>query len=235
MSTPSPLLSAEQRAWRYWFDDGLPNLVAGIGCLSFGAFLAYDRSENATLLTIAVCFAGLILYSAVILFPRQIVEWLKSRITYPRTGYANPISPGESGLEVAQRMGILAQTPPRHVDIQQSEKLRRKRALLTSAFVCAAGIGMVFIHSRWASALAGVLIALALGFWGRKVYRVTWLVAGGFALIGLLLSALRDDQDGGTDRMAYFLLAAGGLLILNGTLALLRHLRANPRPSQIEP
>jgi len=29
----SPVLNAEQRAWRYWFADGFSTLVAGLGCL----------------------------------------------------------------------------------------------------------------------------------------------------------------------------------------------------------
>jgi len=45
-SSPSPVLSAEQRAWQYWFDDGLPTLVAGVGCLLVAAFLAYDRGPD---------------------------------------------------------------------------------------------------------------------------------------------------------------------------------------------
>lgn len=28
--------AAQRRAWNYWFEDGLPTLVGGVGCLFFG-------------------------------------------------------------------------------------------------------------------------------------------------------------------------------------------------------
>jgi len=39
MACPSPVLSAEQRSWHYWFDDGLPSLLTGIACLLLAASL----------------------------------------------------------------------------------------------------------------------------------------------------------------------------------------------------
>src|SRR5450755_151473 len=89
-SSPSPILDAGQRAWRYWFADGLPTLVAGLCSLSFGFSTLYAGQRAETPLSVAVSLAGLGLYGAVLFRHREIVEWLKTRVTYPRTGYVRP-------------------------------------------------------------------------------------------------------------------------------------------------
>jgi hypothetical protein len=80
--------------------------------------------------------------------------------------------------------------------------------------------------------VAGLGFLLAFWIWGRKVYRLSWLVVGGFPLMGFLLSLFFGDRVYGFDRVPYFLLAAGALMVLDGARTLLRYLCANPHPTQ---
>src|SRR5579863_3579434 len=86
--SPSPVLNAEQRAWDYWFADGLTNVVAGLGCLLMSFCLLYPPHWPPKLLPLAPWALAVWFYAAVQLKHRQIVEWIKYRTTYPRTGYA---------------------------------------------------------------------------------------------------------------------------------------------------
>jgi hypothetical protein len=74
------------------------------------------------------------------------------------------------------------------------------------------------------------VIGLAFWIWGRKVYRLSWLVVGGFPVMGLALALLFGDRVYGFDRVTYFLVVAGALLVLDGAIALVRYLHLNPRP-----
>ncbi len=234
-SSPSSVYSAAQRAWQYWFDDGLPTLIAGIGCLLVAIFLAYDHSSNSTPLTVAICFTALVLYGAVLLFERQIVEWLKARITYPRTGYAQAPYFVEDSSQPLDLLALSMQgsDAKRPSDIERLHKYRKQRLVLTCVVAAVATGAMMFLQNRWICAAAGIAMALALWFWGRKVQRVSWLILGGFPLVGFLLAIFMSDRLPGSERIAYFLAAAGVIFILDGALTLFHYLHAHPRPSQL--
>jgi len=95
--SPLPLLDAEQRAWRYWFADGLAHIVFGavVLLLAFLNFclvrhgLSPQSAMAGSLAAFAVC-------SMVLLRHRDIVEWLKTKTTYPRTGYVQAPFPDGS-------------------------------------------------------------------------------------------------------------------------------------------
>jgi hypothetical protein len=88
MACPSPVLSAEQRSWHYWFDGGLPSLLTGIACLLLAASLIFPRHHKSSVFDAILTFATL--NGLILLRQRQVLDWLKSKITYPRTGYLAP-------------------------------------------------------------------------------------------------------------------------------------------------
>jgi len=53
----------------------------------------------------------------------------------------------------------------------------------------------------------------------------------GFSTVGITLTFLLPRSITGPERVAWFLAGSGGVFILDGVLALLRYLRANPRPA----
>jgi ABC-type cobalamin transport system permease subunit len=86
----TPVLEAQQRCWSYWFIDGLPSLVAGPSCLIMALFLLAAQLRPTRPLTITFAIAALLLYPLMLFRMKQVIEWLKVRITYPRTGYTAP-------------------------------------------------------------------------------------------------------------------------------------------------
>jgi hypothetical protein len=232
MSDPlSPTLVAEQRSWHYWFEDGLVTLVGGFGCLMVAFFLLYDHERPATPLTIAVTLLALFLYGAVLLFQRQIVEWLKARITYPRTGYALPPYFAEDGT-VPLDLTILTTggTDANRVEEwQRVRKDRNTRTLVMLGLVTAASLTMMFIHNRWICFPTGMVMSAAVWFGSRKEQRISGIVLAGLPLVGLYLTIFVADHVVGVERAAYFLAGAGALFFLDGAVSLIRFLRRNPR------
>jgi hypothetical protein len=233
----SPILSAELRAWHYWFEDGLPTLVAGIGCLLGAIFFGYDDSGSATPLTMTVGLLACVLYCALLIFQRQIIDWLKSKITYPRTGYAQPPYFQE---QVSQPLDIMhgcsnASEDKPAAEIEALREYRKQRMLLTCGAAGVALLAMRYIHNRWICALAGIIMGLAFCLWGRKVYRLSWVVIGGFPFLGFMLGMVFGDRLRGTERVTYFLFGVGVILVLDGISTLLQYLRANPRATPERP
>ena len=226
----SPIVSAEQRAWSYWFADGLPTLTAGIGSLLIAFVLLYSRHRPATPLTIALILVALFLYGAVLLRYKQVVEWLKSKFTYPRTGYVSPPYFAEDGtlpvdFTALSLQGADAQRPS---DIERVHADRKKRMVFTVVMVLVATIATMFIPNRWICAGAGVVLAAALWLGSRKDERLSWIVLVGFPFIGFYMTAFLATHVTGPDRVAYFLAGGGVLFVADGALRLLRYLRLNP-------
>ena len=85
--------SPGRRAASYWFIDGLPDIVLGLTLFVFGAtgFLWRIYAPHPWAYDLCLMFTGFLLF---FWKGRGIVDFLKSRVTYPRTGYAQP--PAES-------------------------------------------------------------------------------------------------------------------------------------------
>ena len=84
---------AGRRAAAYWFIDGLPEIFFGVLYIAFGSiglvwgFHLKNPWSTVALLTMLVAF--MLIFSK----DRAILDYLKARVTYPRTGYVSP--PGE--------------------------------------------------------------------------------------------------------------------------------------------
>lgn len=226
----SPIVSAQQRAWSYWFADGLPTLTAGIGSLSIAFVLLYSRHRPATSLTIGLILIALFLYGVVLLRYKQVVEWLKSKFTYPRTGYVNPPYFAEDkslplDFMTLSLQGADAQRP---ADVERVHADRKKRVFLVAGLVLIVTTATMFIANRWICAAAGVVLAAALWLGSRKDERLSWIVLVGFPFVGFYMTAFLATHVTGPDRVAYFLAGGGVLFVADGTLRLLRYLRLNP-------
>src|SRR5208283_1064777 len=88
-STLSPTLQAEQRAQQHWVEDGLPSIITGIGCLVWAFFWIYLKNGHSPF-KIVLLLSALTLYWAFTQHHLEIVDWLKARLSYPRTGYVRP-------------------------------------------------------------------------------------------------------------------------------------------------
>lgn len=226
MNTEPPATTkAQHRAWNYWFEDGLPTLVGGFGCVVFGFSFIFDHSLF-RLVLVAI-------YSAILLRNRPIVEWLKIRLTYPRTGYVTPPYSPQDELPPLPDLAALSlhADPAKLAKTAGEQSERKKRMILVLTMVIAAVLGTMFIDRPWSFAAAGVDLALALWIMNGKDFRLSRLVIGAIPLIGLYLSISPPDDLTPAHRLGYFAAAAGGLTIADGALALLRYLWRNPAAS----
>jgi hypothetical protein len=82
--------TAGERAAGYWFEDGLPELLLGAAMTIFWGSGYLYRAYFHERWFIAISLLGFAAIAALWWNNRAIIEWLKSRITYPRTGCVRP-------------------------------------------------------------------------------------------------------------------------------------------------
>jgi len=224
-TSPSPILEAEQRAWRYWFADGLTNLVVGASTLLMAFCLLYTPRWPPASRPMALWLTALVLYGVMGARHREIVEWLKTKTTYPRAGYVqSPYSedPICSANLVPVSLTAASVAPE---EVQRAHSSRKTRMFVMLALVVLATIGMITVRERWIWAAVGVIIGAAMGI-ARRNYRLSWIVPLGFPFVGLYITAFASH--GGT--AAYFLAGWGVLFVLDGGMKLIRFILQNPAP-----
>jgi uncharacterized membrane protein (DUF485 family) len=201
------LASAEQRAWRAWYADGVPTLMTGLTCLLVALSLFYNRDRHLTIVSVVVSLLILLLYFSLILFQGQIIEWLKFRISYPRTGYAIPPGLGE-GASAPYAMTTLSLDSAKAAPAPEVEKLRAeytRRMYLAGSVAILAVFSLLLVQNRWVCFAAGALMGAASWVATRGEERLPWLLLLGFPIGGLWMSLFLADHVFGADRSAYYL------------------------------
>lgn len=225
-TSSSPILEAEQRAWHYWFADGLTNLVVGASTLLMAFCLLYTPRWPPAPLPMALWLTALALYVVMGARHREIVEWLKTKTTYPRAGYVqspyseDPISPANL---VPVSLTAASVAPE---EVQRSYSSRKTRMFLMLGLVVLASLGMITIHQRWVWAAEGVIIGAAMWI-ARTSYRLSWIVPVGFPLVGLYMTVFVASR---VTTPAYFLAGWGVLFLLDGGMKLILFILQNPAP-----
>lgn len=242
-SVPSPILQAEQRAWSQWLADGLPHLTVG-GCLLLTG-LGYLHEPNIRKFSVPLAFllvtANLIGF---FLSPR-IIGWLKSRIAYPRAGYAGLLvrlatTRRSRPADRQQIESFGGGFPPlvledEHSGVEHLEQsdTKRHRYLRNPHFVMV--LLSVFIL-RWVAkyspsqlfcALAGVTFAAGVSVVAQIYLRRSWSILCGL-LFGAVYYGLFGVGRPGLNSVAAFRLGTSLSLISVGAISLTRYLQANP-------
>lgn len=199
----------EQRVQRYWYTDGIGELIGGGMFILLGIYFAAQQylGENST--------AGGLLQAGLIFFllggmvlGRWLIKALKARLTYPRTGY---------------------------VEYQVDEHNRNRRRI-TVAFVAGlvAAFSIVFA-GRIVSfldmtlALTGILVGAILIFLqGRRSGLERFYVLGGMSIVLGIALALSGLPDGYGLGLFYGLM--GVCFLISGGLTLRLYLEENPLP-----
>ena len=233
MSIQSPrILHAKQRTWQYWFADGFNHLLLGLALLSISICDLFPPPRHA-FWQLGLCAVLLGLYVALILCQRQILDWLKTKITYPRTGYVqSPFDPmlGTTGMV---ELGLGA-SDERRAEAERLAADHRKRLLLAASLAVLGSFAMLFIENRWAPTVVSVLLALAL--WAlRKRERVSWITIVGLPVLGICMTIFVAPGAYPPHRMAWLIAGWGALFVLEGAIALTRYLLHNPGPQVAKP
>jgi hypothetical protein len=208
--------SPARRAAAYWFIDGLQEIVSGAAmALCGGMGLALWSAGLSPLFG----FLGLLLLWK----DRGVVEFLKTRLTYPRTGYVRP--PEDAEDDPPQTIVTLMSVPAAAVDKNVTHFRYRT---VTPLVMGALYTGLT--DRAWIWPVAVCIAVAALYVLNRKLERpYRWwellpLAAAGAALMRLNMS--RDLRP-----FPALVLAGAWLLVLGGG-KLARYLRLHPRPGR---
>jgi len=153
---------------------------------------------------------------------KEIVEWLKARTTYPRSGYVAPTPDSSEAANLVTFSLATTGTPP---EIQVLRMQRRITWTITIALCALACFAFVVIHVRWIWTGAGVLFSIAMTI-ARRDFRFSWILPVGFPILGLSITTFVPNNLGAD----YFVAGMGLLFMLGGGTTLIRYLLRNPRP-----
>ena len=200
----------EGRLKRYWFTDGIGELLGGGLFVLLGAYFAAqqyvgDQSPLGAILQSSF----IILVIGGLFVGRWAIHQLKARVTYPRTGY---------------------------VEYRVDDKKNMRRRIF--AFALAMGVAMsgVFIARNVTiidsmTAWTGLLVAVILFFnqrWAYGVSRFSIMAAIALILgIALSVSGLARGYN-----LGLFYGAMGIVFAISGGLTLRRYLSENPMPAE---
>jgi hypothetical protein len=223
--TSSAILEAKRRARDYWDIDGLPALRAGAVIVLWGVYWLSTGIHRSMLAM--VILAGWILSWK----KKGILEWLKGRITYPRTGYVAPpkVSPY---LKRDQSTIISIIKEPIEPEEPIEGRASRKAIEFTDIpfFLL---LALFFADNNWLVSLNGWLISLAslataILFWWKDKKDPPWFEIAGAAIASLVNALL---QATGEKRVGIFLLVFGAASMMKGATLLIRYLLQNPAPA----
>lgn len=197
-----------QRTRRYWYEDGLSDLALGGYFLALGLFfLGQSLTPPGSPLWLLWGVGGPLLLICGGVLANWLIKQLKTRLTYPRTGYVNYERPAGGLSGAARLLGVM----------------------LLAAIVSA---GMVVASGRWTS-LTLLFGLVGLGAFGWVSYRLglrRYLILGLWSLLlGLALVpfALSLEQGG-----ALFWIGFGLGMIVSGLITWRRYNRAAPPPQE---
>jgi hypothetical protein len=212
-----------RRAAAYWFIDGLPELVAGIGLVALGGGAVWLYQFHPRTWPVRAAFAAVALVSFLIVFSRHraIALFLKSRVTFPRTGYVRPPSDLEevSARETFISLGLREQRPP-------EQNVTRFRYSTIGAVIAGQMLaGVIGKPIGIPIALSAVAVLLyVLHRRSERPYHWASVLSLPFAGIGAMFLRMGQDENAWAA-----LLIGGAWLVAQGAWTLLGYVRRHPR------
>ena len=207
--------SPGSRAAAYWFEDGLPEILAGLVTLGFWLLiLVRERTDGVT--GTFIWSSGLTVLIIVLSQSWKILDPIKARLTYSRTGYASP----PEDPPKPQTVLTLFSKPPAKRNVSNFKGIIFIAFALGGCFFPLSGF-------RWGIAGSMFIIALLMCFLTfRDAHKYTWRSVFPIILAGVLVEFL--DLPVAIRRSAP-LLILGGWLVVRGTYLLVRFLRRSSR------
>jgi hypothetical protein len=222
--TSNAVLEARRRARDYWDIDGLPALLAGATTVLVGIILLPPDSHRPW------SGAALVLWLVAWFFlveSKGTLEWLKSRITYPRTGYVAPPQAAPNAKRDPYTIISITKVPEVEESMTPVDGRASRKALEFSdfPFFFLLVLWWFFSFNGWLASLA--CLAIALWFWWRNRKDPPWFEITGAAVAGLL-SAILTVND--RRRFCIVLIVFGASGMVKGAALLIRYLRQHPAP-----
>jgi hypothetical protein len=216
--------SPGRRAAAYWFIDGLPEIAFGLAYLVWGVLGMAWGFHRPNLwykwATIAAAVGFLVLFVR----DRKVLDWLKARLTYPRTGYVRP--PSETKPQPYDPLITLSN--PARVD--ENVTFFRIRGVWT--FFLAMALINLFEGARWSVAVMMIAAAILEYHMNREeVHRYSWRTMLPIVPAGILAAFLDLPPH---SRQFIPLVIGGVWLLSHGTWTLMRYLHAHPKRRDLE-
>jgi hypothetical protein len=208
----SNLTDVERRVKRYWYTDGIGELIGGGMFVLLGVYFALQEFLGQDSLVSGILQASLVLLMIGGMFvSRRLINALKTRLTYPRTGY---------------------------VEYQVSERNTRSRQILAGVLgFLVAVLAMLFVRLFQffdsIVVITGVVVAVILVVLRTKSAGLPrFYILGVVSLVLGLALAVSGLPNGYSLGLFYGLM--GVCLMLSGGLTLQRYLKENPIPVDAE-
>lgn len=204
--------NVERRVQRYWYTDGIGELIGGGMFILLGLYFALQEFLGQESIVGGILQASLVLLMIVGTFvSRKLVSALKTRLTYPRTGYVE-YSVNERSLRWS---GMFAALLAVAVSALTVVFARTFRFLASMVAVTGVVVGLILV----------VLRAKSAGLARFYVLGAASLVLGlAFSISGL--------PNGYSLGLFYGLM--GVCFIISGGLTLRRYLKENPLPAETD-
>ena len=236
-SLEPPLLRAARAAEGSWFKDGLENIYRGLVLLliSVDFFLPSRGPEPSLYATIApfLGLGGFLLFGVLVFAHRPLIEWMKTKITFPRIGY---VAPPPSAVGVAReetgRWAAPLRPPWEEEYLARQEKLR----IWIYALLI---LGFLLAFSRVGQRVPGDLAALAWAIVFGLVSKYTqppgrsaWTALAICVSMGIFVVLFPASGRRPVDTLFPLL---GGISTAIGIGQLVAFLFRHPRPKPTEP
>ncbi|HEY3473656.1 MAG TPA: hypothetical protein VGK56_03545 [Anaerolineales bacterium] len=206
------IANVEQRIKRYWYTDGIGELVGGGMFILLGVYFALQEFLGESSPLGGMLQASLVLIMIGGMFGgRRLINLLKTRLTYPRTGY---------------------------VEYQVNERgLRWRRILAVGLGFVIAGLAITFVRLFQffdsTVALTGIIVAgILVMMQAKSAGLIRFYLLGAVSLILGFLLSLSRFPDGYSLGLFYGLM--GLCFIISGVITLGRYLKENPLPVDLE-
>ncbi len=198
----------EQRVKRYWFSDGIAEIsVGGIFILLGLYFGVQGYFGEGSMLAVILQVSMVLIMIGGVLGARRLVNNLKTRITYPRTGY---------------------------VEYHAGDKTSNRQRYITMGLALIGAVALIalinFIRGVDSMVLAtGIIVgAVFIVLRGKSSGVTRFYYLGGFSL--MLGVGLSFDNLSQAYNLALFNGLLGIVILVSGALVLSRYLKENPQP-----
>ena len=226
--TSNAVLEARRRARDYWDIDGLPALLAGATTVLVGIMLSPPDIHRPW------SGAALVLWLVAWFFLAECkgtLEWLKTRITYPRTGYVAPPQARPDAERDPYTIISIIKEPIKEPEAEEPVATVEGRAsrkafeFSDSPFLFLFVLWWFFSFNSWLASLA--CMAIALWFWWKNMKDPPWFEITGAAIAGVVSAILTVDD---RRRFCMVLIVFGASGMAKGAALLIRYLRQHPAP-----
>ena len=207
-SSVSTVVQARNNAWRYWNSDGLSLITQGFALTLLGLAMLLGHHQHSILLPLLLYVMSMTIQIDQI-FKKKFVSWLKTHITYPRTGYV--ALPGYKELMSSATV---------------KEKRRQKWTLAWLLLFLLLSFFLMIASMQWYLTCAQIVMAGLLGLLWIK-FKFAWYVPMPLAVGAfLLLWAPVSNKD----KLEVLTIQIGVLCMLMGMNILANYLREHPAP-----